>query len=631
MHPPSALDRVWQLPLPLEGAGFDSCCDLPVELLAVLQRRGLTEINQVEDLLKPATAPPALKHFPHLAIALERLEISCRRGELLAICGDYDADGMTSTALLVGVLQRLGAKPIAAIPSRQEDGYGLNAAMVERLAANGCRLLVTVDNGISAREALDRAQALGVEVIVTDHHSIPAEMPPLLALLHPATTPDGSPYRGLAGVGLAYVLARALAQKLKRADALQAALDLFCIGTIADMAPLVGVNRLWLMEGLSNLHRSQLPGLRALAQLAGLEDRSIDSQAVGFLLAPRLNAVGRLADPALAVELLTTSDQNRALELADQCEALNRQRRDLCDGIEAEAQALVEADGPQRPPFLLLAQNHWHHGVIGIVAARLVERWGLPVAILAGEGNGKMRASVRAPQGFAVDQALHACGHLLERYGGHPAAGGFTVRADQVAALHEQLSALAAQWLQGRSSALVVAPEALLPLGRIDADFLHQMQRLEPFGVGNPTPLFWARHCQVKRSKLLRGGHLSLELAAGSGSITAIAWRWNGPEPSTRLLDLAFRLRQSYWQGQLRLQLELEALRPSETEAIVLMRGKREYQCEKEGSNLLIRNPEGEELRVAWLDQDRAANGQSLHPHTLALVQQAAQALGLVA
>jgi single-stranded-DNA-specific exonuclease len=174
-----------------------------VELLAVLQRRGLTEINQVEALLKPATAPPALKHFPHLAIALERLEISCRRGELLAICGDYDADGMTSTALLVGVLQRLGAKPIAAIPSRQEDGYGLNAAMVERLAANGCRLLVTVDNGISAREALDRAQALGVEVIVTDHHSIPAEMPPLLALLHPATTPDGSPYRGLAGVGLA--------------------------------------------------------------------------------------------------------------------------------------------------------------------------------------------------------------------------------------------------------------------------------------------------------------------------------------------------------------------------------------------------------------------------------------------
>ncbi|NBP98748.1 MAG: single-stranded-DNA-specific exonuclease RecJ, partial [Synechococcaceae bacterium WB6_3A_227] len=504
VHPPSAPDRVWQLPLPLDGADFDSCCDLPVELLAVLQRRGLTETNQVEALLKPATAPPALKHFPHLAIALERLEISCRQGELLAICGDYDADGMTSTALLVGVLQRLGAKPIAAIPSRQEDGYGLNAAMVERLAANGCRLLVTVDNGISAREALHRAQALGVEVIVTDHHSIPAEMPPLLALLHPATTPDGSPYRGLAGVGLAYVLARGLAQKLKRADALQAALDLFCIGTIADMAPLVGVNRLWLMEGLSNLHRSQLPGLRALAQLAGLEDRSIDSQAVAFLLAPRLNAVGRLADPALAVELLTTSDQNRALELADQCEALNRQRRDLCDGIEAEAQALVEADGPQRSTSLAAT---------------------MPIS-------------------------------------GHPAAGGFTVRADQVAALHEQLSALAAQWLQGRSSALVVAPEALLPLGRIDADFLHQMQRLEPFGVGNPTPLFWARHCQVKRSKLLRGGHLSLELAAGSGSITAIAWRWNGPEPTTRLLDLAFRLQQSYWQGQLRLQLELEALRP---------------------------------------------------------------------
>jgi len=618
------------LPQPLVSSAPASSADLPVELLAVLNRRGISDPKLVAALLKPAAAPPAMDHFPDLGAALDRLEIACRNAELVAICGDYDADGITSTALMLGVLQRLGANPVAAIPSRQEDGYGLNVAMVERLSSQGCRLLVTVDNGISAREALERAQTLGLEVIVTDHHTIPALMPPLLALLHPATTPNGSPYRGLAGVGLAYVLSRALAQRLKRVEALQAALDLCCIGTIADMAPLVGVNRLWLQEGLKNLHRSKLPGLRALAQLAGLEDRSIDSQAVGFRLAPRLNAVGRLADPALAVELLTTSDPNRALELADQCEALNRQRKDLSDGIEAEANALVEADGPQRPPFLLLAQNHWHHGVIGIVAARLVERWGLPVAMLAGEGNGRLRASVRAPQGFAVDQALQACAHLLERFGGHPAAGGFTVMAHQVAPLQEKLSELAAQWLEGRSSALLVAPEALLPLGRIDADFLHQLQRLEPFGVGNPTPLFWARHCEVKRLRLLRGGHLCLELAAeGSSTLTAMAWRWTGPEPSARFLDLAFRLRQDHWQGQPRLQLEVEALRPSAAPTVVLMRGKRRYQCEKQGSDLLIRNPAGEELRVPWLAHDHDV--QNLHPHTLAIVQEAAQALGLVA
>ena len=618
------------MPQPLVSSAPVSSADLPVELLAVLNRRGISDPKLVAALLKPAAAPAAMDHFPDLGAALDRLEIACRNAELVAICGDYDADGITSTALMLGVLQRLGANPVAAIPSRQEDGYGLNVAMVERLSSQGCRLLVTVDNGISAREALERAQTLGLEVIVTDHHTIPALMPPLLALLHPATTPKGSPYRGLAGVGLAYVLSRALAQRLKRVEALQAALDLFCIGTIADMAPLVGVNRLWLQEGLKNLHRSKLPGLRALAQLAGLEDRSIDSQAVGFRLAPRLNAVGRLADPALAVELLTTSDPNRALELADQCEALNRQRKDLSDGIEAEANALVEADGPQRPPFLLLAQNHWHHGVIGIVAARLVERWGLPVAMLAGEGNGRLRASVRAPQGFAVDQALQACAHLLERFGGHPAAGGFTVMAHQVAPLQEKLSELAAQWLEGRSSALLVAPEALLPLGRIDADFLHQLQRLEPFGVGNPTPLFWARNCEVKRMRLLRGGHLCLELAAeGSSTLTAMAWRWTGPEPSARFLDLAFRLRQDHWQGQPRLQLEVEALRPSAAQAVVLMRGKRRYQCEKQGSDLLIRNPAGEELRVPWLEHDHDV--QNLHPHTLAIVQEAAQALGLVA
>ncbi|MDA0292253.1 MAG: single-stranded-DNA-specific exonuclease RecJ [Cyanobacteria bacterium] len=618
------------MPQPLVSSAPVSSADLPAELLAVLNRRGISDPKLVAALLKPAAAPAAMDHFPDLGAALDRLEIACRNAELVAICGDYDADGITSTALMLGVLQRLGANPVAAIPSRQEDGYGLNVAMVERLSSQGCRLLVTVDNGISAREALERAQILGLEVIVTDHHTIPALMPPLLALLHPATTPKGSPYRGLAGVGLAYVLSRALAQRLKRVEALQAALDLFCIGTIADMAPLVGVNRLWLQEGLKNLHRSKLPGLRALAQLAGLEDRSIDSQAVGFRLAPRLNAVGRLADPALAVELLTTSDPNRALELADQCEALNRQRKDLSDGIEAEANALVEADGPQRPPFLLLAQNHWHHGVIGIVAARLVERWGLPVAMLAGEGNGRLRASVRAPQGFAVDQALQACAHLLERFGGHPAAGGFTVMAHQVAPLQEKLSELAAQWLEGRSSALLVAPEALLPLGRIDADFLHQLQRLEPFGVGNPTPLFWARHCEVKRLRLLRGGHLCLELAAeGSSTFTAMAWRWTGPEPSARFLDLAFRLRQDHWQGQPRLQLEVEALRPSAAQTVVLMRGKRRYQCEKQGSDLLIRNPAGEELRVPWLAHDHDV--QNLHPHTLAIVQEAAQALGLVA
>ena len=600
--------------------------------MAVLQRRGVQSQEELQNLLQPDPAPEAKAHFPDLEIAVQRLLQACREGQALAVCGDYDADGMTSTALLVGVLSRLGAKPQAAIPSRQSEGYGLNAAMVERLAEQGVKLLVTVDNGISAREALERAEGLGLEVIVTDHHTIPPQRPPLLALLHPALTPPSSPYRGLAGVGLAYVLAAAVAERLRNPQALRTALDLFCIGTIADMAPLTGVNRRWLQEGLPQLHRSLLPGLRALAELAGLEDRPIDSQGVGFRLAPRLNAVGRLADPQLAVELLTTADADRALELAERCEQLNRQRRELCDGIEAEANALVEADGDQRPAFLLLAQNHWHHGVIGIVAARLVERWGLPVALLAGEGNGRLRSSVRAPEGFAVDAALQACADLLERFGGHPAAGGFTVQATQVAALHERLNGLANDWLAGREHALVVRPEALLPLEQIDRDFLQQLRRLEPFGAANPSPLFWARHCKVKRQRLLRGGHLLLELAVPTGSLSAIAWRWSGPEPSSPTLDLAFRLKEDHWQGQPRLQLELEALRPSLQERVTLWRRQRCYQCERQGDALVIRNPEGRELRCQWPQTpgDNSDPVQS-HPDTAELVQHAALALGFVA
>ena len=600
--------------------------------MAVLQRRGVQSQEELQSLLQPDPAPEAKAHFPDLEIAVQRLLQACRDGQALAVCGDYDADGMTSTALLVGVLSRLGAKPQAAIPSRQSEGYGLNAAMVERLAEQGVKLLVTVDNGISAREALERAEGLGLEVIVTDHHTIPPQRPPLLALLHPALTPPSSPYRGLAGVGLAYVLAAAVAERLRNPQALRTALDLFCIGTIADMAPLTGVNRRWLQEGLPQLHRSLLPGLRALAELAGLEDRPIDSQGVGFRLAPRLNAVGRLADPQLAVELLTTADADRALELAERCEQLNRQRRELCDGIEAEANALVEADGDQRPAFLLLAQNHWHHGVIGIVAARLVERWGLPVALLAGEGNGRLRSSVRAPEGFAVDAALQACADLLERFGGHPAAGGFTVQATQVAALHERLNGLANDWLAGREHALVVRPEALLPLEQIDRDFLQQLRRLEPFGAANPSPLFWARHCKVKRQRLLRGGHLLLELAVPTGSLSAIAWRWSGPEPSSPTLDLAFRLKEDHWQGQPRLQLELEALRPALHERVTLWRRQRCYQCERQGDALVIRNPEGRELRCQWPQTpgDNSDPVQS-HPDTAELVQHAALALGFVA
>lgn len=625
----------WQLPTPVTINDELRSLGLPDPLLALLLRRGHRDRDAIAMLLDPPAAPDAGRHFPQLRLAVQRLRKACGSGEAVAICGDYDADGMTSTALLVGVLQRLGARPVAAIPSRQDDGYGLNKAMVERLEAEGIRLLVTVDNGVAARDALERAAELAVDVVITDHHTLPAELPPCLALLHPACTPPHSPYRGLAGVGLATVLAQALARSCRANGEQLLALDLFCIGTIADMAPLVGVNRRWLMDGLPHLRHSTLAGLQALQQVAGLDESAVDATAVGFQIAPRINAVGRLGDPQLVVDLLTTDDSEQALELARQCEALNRQRRELCDAIEAEARALVEADGEQRSPFLLLAQSHWHHGVIGIVAARLVEHYGLPVALLASEGDGRLRASVRAPNGFAVDAALQECSDLLERHGGHPAAGGFTVRATNLTALHDRLNALARQWQERQGSTALLEPEALVSLAELTPAFWQQLQRLEPFGIGHPTPLLWSSRCRVVQQRELRGGHLQLTLEQAGTTARAIAWRWQGSGLLPAELDVAFHLRLNRWQSREQLQLELRGLRASSSEALVLQRRQRRYLVRRDGDALVIRNAAGEELRGrpsnAGGSELEAEHPQAGHPYVRALLQEAAMALGLSA
>ncbi|MEX1317363.1 MAG: single-stranded-DNA-specific exonuclease RecJ [Synechococcaceae cyanobacterium] len=633
---PALHEQRWQLPAALgelaepealrqlNPAGGEP---LPDALLALLARRGHGSAEAVAALLLPPQAPDPLQHFADLPAAAARLEQACRRGEAVAICGDYDADGMTSTALLVGVLGRLGATPQAAIPSRLEDGYGLNAAMVEVLAGQGVGLLVTVDNGVSAHAALERARELGLEVILTDHHTIPEPLPPHLALLHPQRTPEGSPFRGLAGVGLAYVLAAALCRRLGRGDGLRMALDLFCIGTIADMAPLAGVNRRWLIDGLPRLGQSDLAGLQALQRLAGVDSQPLDAEAVSFRIAPRINAVGRLGDPGMVVELLTTEDADRALELARECEGLNRQRRELCEAIEAEALALLESDGSARPDFVLLAQNHWHHGVIGIVAARLVERLNRPCALLAGEGNGRLRSSVRAPRGFAVDAALADCADLLERHGGHPAAGGFTVRAERLEELQRRLEQRARLWLERQGGLHPVEPEALLPLAAIDREFLRQQRRLEPFGIGHPQPVYWSSGCELRSQKLLRGGHLQLELEQDGARLRAIGWRWRGEARLPRWLDVAYRLRLDRWQEQERLQLELVGLRPSALgehgdAEVMLQRGDRLYWCRRLGEGLVIRNAAGEELH---------SGSSPEHPYLRALLQDAATALGLAA
>ena len=626
----SAPVQQWRLPEPIDGDPLASV-DLPLPLKAMLYRRGLRNPEQVELLLAEQPLPAADQHFPELGAALKRLKKACRDNESVAICGDYDADGMTSTALLMRAFEAMGACPQAAIPNRMDDGYGLNVGMVEQLHAEGVRLLVTVDNGVAAHEALERASELGVDVILTDHHSLPDSRPKALALIHPALTPENSPYDSLAGVGLAYVLARSLAAELKKPKSITTARDLFCIGTVADMAPLTGANRTLLREGLGHLHRSSCPGVQALQQLAGLGDRALRADDIGFQLAPRINAVGRIGEPSLVVDLLTADDPARAFELGRQCDSLNRQRRDLCDAIEAEAVALLESDPAPLPPFLLLAQGHWHHGVIGIVAARLVERYQRPAALLASDGEGRMRASVRAPEGFAVDRALQNCSELLDRHGGHPAAGGFTVQVSAVSALHQSLNLLASRWLETRGVDHLVQPEAMLRLDQIDHAFWHALQKLEPFGAGHPKPMFWSRGCRIIDQKLLRGGHLKLKLEQNGVQRQAIVWRWPEKAELSQLIDATYTVTQNHWRGESHFQLEIKALRPHHG-TMELHRSSGSYRVQRlDSERLELINADGESL-VSRVNHDgvlESDDSRAKHPYVSALLQEACIGLGL--
>ncbi|MGL4882923.1 MAG: single-stranded-DNA-specific exonuclease RecJ, partial [Waterburya sp.] len=351
--------------------------------------------------------PSPLSEFQDLGVSVELIKNAIAEGEQIAICGDYDADGMTSTALLLRALKHLGAEVDYAIPSRMKDGYGINKRIVEEFATHGVGLILTVDNGISAYEPIARAVELGLSVIITDHHDLPDKLPPADAILNPKLLPDSSPYKGLAGVGVAYILAIATAQSLGKLKGLtNQILELFTLGTIADLAPLVGVNRRWLKRGLRALPNSELLGIQALMQVAGVDEaqKQLKPDDIGFRLGPRINAVGRIGDPQMVIELLTTDEPGLALERAMQCEQINQKRRQLCEQIEKEAIALVESTPIpwQRDRVLVVVAAGWHHGVIGIVASRLVERYGVPVFIGTYEDEHEQPESSASPTSLMI-------------------------------------------------------------------------------------------------------------------------------------------------------------------------------------------------------------------------------------
>jgi single-stranded-DNA-specific exonuclease len=588
----------------------------------VLINRGMEKPRSADVYINPESEilPPPIEEFPDLAMSVELLEDVIANGEKIGICGDYDADGMTSTALLLRTFQHLGADVEYAIPSRMKDGYGINQRIVEEFADNGVALILTVDNGISAFEPIDLARDLGLDVIVTDHHDLPAQLPPANAILNPKLLPETSPYRGLAGVGVAYILAVTLAQKL---DALKGLtdrlLELFTLGTIADLAPLVGVNRRWLKRGLRKLPKSQLAGVQALMQMSGVSDeqKSLQPDDIGFRLGPRINAVGRIGDPQIVIELLTTDDPGEALERAMQCEQINQKRQQLCEQIEIEAVNLIERTpiNWQEARVLLIVQPDWHHGVIGIVASRLVERYGVPTFIGTYEDEEKqhIRGSARGIKEFHVFEALDYCRDLLGKFGGHKAAGGFSLPATNLEAFGEKLSQFAHSSLQ---------PEHLKPLIEIDAEanfnqltpqLYQQIEALHPWGIGNPEPVFWTRNVCVLEQQNIGKGHLKLTLSQDRNTtIKAIAWRWGEYLPLPSQVDIAYKLKQNQWNGNTNIELEIVGVRlpqevkenfirkRSNVKKAIFDRDGRTYTCSlwESLNELRIRNERGQVLAV---------------------------------
>lgn len=649
----------WQIatPNPELAEELALATDISPLVAQILINRNLTDSDQVKAFLHPDTQflPSPLAEFESLPLSLELLINAINQRHKIAICGDYDADGMTSTALLIRALRSLGAIVDYAIPSRMNEGYGINQRIVEAFYDEGVRLLLTVDNGIAAHAPIDRARELGIAVIITDHHDLPPTLPNANAILNPKLLPTTSPYRGLAGVGMAYILARSLAQSMGNpADLGTSLLELFTLGTIADLAPLTGVNRRWVKQGLQSLPKSRLAGIQALIQVAGLShEKNLKPEAIGFRLGPRINAVGRLADPQIVIELLTTDDLGTALERAMQCEQINQQRQKLCEQIEQEAIAVCEtAMDAVSDRFLLLTHSGWHHGVIGIVASRLVERYGVPVFISTYEDAAEthIRGSARGIPEFNVFEALEYCKDLLEKHGGHHAAGGFSFKAEYLEDLRSLLRSFCHQCL---------APEHLKPLVRVDVQthlaaiddaLFTALEALQPCGIENSEPVFWSMNVCVQEQKLFGKGHLkftvSQEQADGlpPRKFQVVAWRWGCYHPLPSRLDIAYRLRRSEWQGEISLELELAGARlPSAVnQTAEFVHDDRAYSCRlvelaSGQKQLRLRNAQGKVLvvekgrRFGVLAQSAAESVEVdvSQPHYFNLIKAALTALGM--
>lgn len=576
------VDREW-----LIAPVWPGCDEAAVKLgispviAQVLYNRGIEPIEEARSFLEPklnGLSDP--DEYEDLALAAETIAGAIADGRKMVVYSDYDVDGICGAAILWHLIKRAGGSLEVYIPHRVDEGYGLNIDAVNTLADQGCELMITVDCGIRAHEAVDQANRRGMQVVVTDHHEQGEDLPAALAVVHPARKIKSSAWSEVhinpCGAAVAFKLSWAVAKELSGAsrvsedfrEHLVELTALVAMATVADVVPLLGENRILTKFGLEQLSRTKLVGLRALLDSVRLTGR-IETHHVAFVIGPRINAAGRMGDAREALELLTVADCERAAELADHLEKQNRRRRKLEDQITAEAIELAEYQGQvaDNIPILVLAKKDWHVGVIGIVASKLLERFSRPVIMIGLEGD-RGQGSARSVEGYDINQALHACRQFLVGYGGHAMAAGLQIESGKIIPFMQALQRHASEHFSDRPHRPSLRIDARIGPSMLDGNLLAQLQKLAPFGQGNPRPVFTTEIVElVGEPKIVgnSGTHLSFSVRWEGRIFRAIAFGQSDacdPLRDARRCRLAFEPIADDFAGPGAIQLRVKAIKP---------------------------------------------------------------------
>ena len=496
--------------------------------------------------------------LPSMDDAVSRLERALAAGEKIGVFGDFDTDGISGTALLVKALRELGGRVIPYLPHRVEEGHGLNAPAIESLRSRGVSLMVTVDCGTSSSAEIELASSIGMDTIVTDHHSLSTPVPPAIALVNPRRPDSRYPYDGLTGAGLSFKLAEALWSALGREKPLHL-LELAALGTVADVGPLTGENRYMVKEGLDRLNRTHHPGLTALVEQARLKFGELDTESLSFGLIPRLNAAGRLGDAHVSLDLLVAESLEAARPIAEGLEAQNRERQQLSGESIEQARDLLESRDDAPPHIIFVEHQDWIPGVLGLIAGGLSEEYYRPAIAVRTEAQ-LSRGSARSIPEFDIVEALRASGAPFQRFGGHPAAAGFTLPTPDIPGLKARLTALAAEKLEGLDLTPSIEVDCEISPLLLDGTNFGFIQSLGPFGEGNPAPVFLTRNARVLSARQVGSNraHLKMRVGHSGGRWNAIAFKRGGDICQTGArVDLVYTVQRDNWDGQERLELNV--------------------------------------------------------------------------